>query len=74
MELSEDGMRGDREETLDTPGMSGTPDPRPGEEGTSRVARRYSGTNQYDPDPRERALGIDQLVVALHEAFTKGGP
>ena len=74
MELSEDGTRGDREETPDTPDTPRTPDPGPGEEGTSGGVHGYSGMDRYDPDPRECALSIDQLVMALHEAFTKGGP
>ena len=35
MGLSEDGMRGDREETPDTPDTPRTPDPGPREQGTS---------------------------------------
>ena len=28
----------------------------------------------YDPDPCRRTSSIDQLVAALCEAFTEGGP
>ena len=74
MELSEDSMRGDREETPNTPDTPRTPDPGPREQGTSGGTCTFSGTDHYDPDPRECALGINQLVMALCEAFTKSNP
>ena len=74
MELSEDGMRGDREETPDTPDTPRTPDPRLGEEGTSRGMCGYNAVDHYDPDPCRCTLGINQLIMALCEAFAKGGP
>ena len=67
-------MRGDREETPYTPDTPRTPDPGPREQGTSGGARGFSCMDHYDPDPHKCALGINQLVMALHKAFTKGNP
>ena len=65
MDLTEDSEMGEKE---------GTPEPRPGKGGTSSSSAGMNGTECYDPDLCGCTSSIDQLVIALCEAFMEGSP
>ena len=68
MDLNDDSDRGERRKT---------PEGEPvGAEACSSSggAGVHDDTEHYDPDPQGCATSLDQLVVALHEAFLEGSP